>query len=171
MKRGLFFLFCAISMLLSALSSACADNLIEPGVRIDGIFFNMDYSLVQRGWGTAEQKEELANGVTLYKNVRYLTIFYVKDDRLAMVETFSRSFKTTAGIKVGVSTRFDVAAAYGAPLDQENYSFTGFDGTKRDLYSLIYKSLGIGFSFDPESQIVQSIIVFPSAKYVDILGK
>lgn len=170
MKQGLSFLFITAVILLITCSPMWADNLIEPGVRINGTFMNMDYSLVQKGWGVAEVKEELADEVTLYRNTRYLTIFYVKGSSLAMVETFSKSFKTTAGIKVG-SSRFDVTAAYGTPLDQENYSFTGFDGVKRDLYSLIYKSKGIGFSFDPESQIVQSILVFPSAKYIDILGK
>lgn len=170
MKQGNSFLFVTAVMLLIACSAAWADSLIEPGVRINGTYMNMDYSLVQKGWGVAEVKEELADGLTLYRNTRYLTIFYVKGSSLAMVETFSKSFKTTAGIKVG-SSRFDVTAEYGAPLDQENYSFTGFDGVKRDLYSLLYKSKGIGFSFDPETNTVQSILVFPSARYVDILGK
>ncbi len=170
MKNGFSIPIFIAALLLITHSPLWADNLIEPGVRIDGTYMTMDYSLVQRGWGVAESKEELAEGLTLYRNIRYLTIFYVKGSSLGMVETFSSSFKTTAGIKVG-STRYDVVAAYGAPLDQENYSFTGFDGVKRDLYSLLYKGLGIGFSFDPQTQIVQSIMVFPSGNYIDILGK
>jgi hypothetical protein len=145
-----------------------ADSLILPGERIDGAYMNMPFEIVQKGWGPADEKEEVNGGIKIHKNKRYLTMLYEKEGLLVMLETFSSSFKTQSGIKVG-SHRQDVTNSFGAPIDQENYSFICFDGQRRDLYSLIYKGEGIGFSFDPSTHKVYSIFVFPVGRYINVL--
>ena len=165
MKRG-FFLSILFIIFLSAVNiSVFADNLIKPGIRIDGAYMDMNFDLILRGWGQPDEKQEVSGGMTIYKNKKYQTIFYVIEGKLAMIETFSSSFKTDSGIKVG-SQRLDLTDRLGAPLDQENYSFTFPDGSTRDLYALIYKGIGIGFSFDPYSNKVLSVFVFPVGKYI-----
>jgi hypothetical protein len=145
-----------------------ADSLIVPGERVNGAFMDMPFEIILKGWGPAEDKEELTGGITIHKNKRYLTMLYEKDGVLAMVETFSSSFRLKSGIKVG-SHRQDVTNSLGAPIDQENYSFLCFDGQRRDLYSLIYRGEGIGFSFDPATHKVYSIFVFPVGRYINVL--
>jgi len=147
------------------MSNAAADTLIIPGQRINAAFINMDYYIIQKGWGAADEKLELADDLVIYKNKRYLTFFYVKDGKLAMVETFSPGFKTESGIKIG-SHRQEVMNSYGSPIDEENLTFTCPDGKVRSLYCQIYAQIGIGFSYDFQTHTVYSIIVFPPGNYL-----
>jgi hypothetical protein len=89
----------------------------------------------------------------------------VKQDKLAMVETFSSSFKTESGLKVG-SHRQDVVNALGSPIDEENFSYICPDGKQRSLYCQIYAGDGIAFSYEPETHQVYSILVFISGNYI-----
>lgn len=147
-------------------SYAGADALIVPGARIDGAFMDMDYYMIQRGWGSADEESAMGDEIKIYKNKRHSTIFYVQGSKLAMVETFSSQFKTEAGIKVG-SHRQDVVNAYGSPIDEEHYTFTCLDGKQRTLYCQFYKGDGIGFSYDPETHKVYSIIIFRPGRYLE----
>lgn len=162
MKRTILCTF-FISLLFCS-PFAYADTLIVPSQRIDGAFITMDYYIIQKGWGLADETLKIEE-LTIFKNKRYLTIFYVQGDKLAMVETFSSQFKTESGIKVG-SHRQDVVKAYGGPIDEETYTYTCLDGKQRNLYCQLYIGDGIGFTYDPETHKVLSIIVFPSGKYI-----
>ena len=166
MKR---IILCALAIFITA-TAVMGDNLILPGTRMDGAFIGMNYSVISKAWGPADESAETGDGLTAYKSKKYLTVFYVKDGALSMVETFSSSFITESGIKVG-SHRQDVSNAYGAPLSQENYTLACFDGKNRDLYMLLYTGEGIGFSFDSVTHKVFSIIVFPGGKFIDIFNE
>jgi hypothetical protein len=161
--------FLLLLLLLVALSPspAGADALIVPGMRINGAYMQQPESLVVRGWGQPDEKESRGEELTLYRNKRHSTIFYIKEGSLVGVETFSDRFKTESGVKVGIS-RQEVVSAFGAPIDQENYSFTCLDGVTRDFYSFVYKGEGIGFSFNPETHKVVSIFVFPVGKFSQV---
>ena len=153
-----------------AASMADADTLAVPGQRIDGAYLNLDYYLVQKTWGQADDAKEMDGGVTVYRNRRYLTIFYVMQGKVATIETFSTQFKTESGIKVGAHRR-DVQTAYGSPDDQADYVFSGFDERARNLYCQLYSGEGIGFSYDPGTHIVYSILIFPSGGFLNVFGK
>ncbi len=145
-------------------SSAGADALIVPGVRINGAFMAQPLEVVVKAWGEPDSKESRGDDVLVLMNKRYNSMFYVQEGRLVGVETFSDRFKTGSGLKVGIS-RQEVVSILGAPIDQENYSFTCVDGVTRDLYSFVYKGMGIGFSFHPDTHRVVSIFVFAVGKY------
>lgn len=168
MKNNIIFYLLLFFFITS--SKAYSDNLILPGVRINGAYMDMNFDIIQKGWGVPDSKQEQDGGVSIYRNKKYQTIFYVVEGKLAMVETFSSSFRTQSGIKVG-SQRLDLTDKLGAPMTQENYPFTCFDGSSKDLYALVYKGDGIGFSFDPSSNKVFSIFVFPAGKYINHLAK
>jgi hypothetical protein len=148
-------------------SSVWADALIVPGTRLSSAFMNQPMDLVLRSWGEPDEKEGRGEKMTVMRNKRYLTVFYEKEGVLGGIETFSSRFNTSSGIKVG-SFRQDVVNAFGNPVDQENYSFFCFDGVTRDFYSFVYKSEGIGFSFNPETHRVTSIFVFPLGGYLNV---
>ncbi|MDQ7822835.1 MAG: hypothetical protein RDV48_08590 [Candidatus Eremiobacteraeota bacterium] len=155
-------------IMLALALPACADSLAVPGVRLNGAYMDMLYEVVMKGWGPPDAKDELADGLTVYRHKRYLTLFGVMEGKVALAETFSGSFSTDKGIKTG-SHRTDVEKAYGSPIDQENYTFTYFDGSGLPLYSLIYKGDGIGFSFDPQTHRVRSLFVFPAGVYPKLI--
>lgn len=143
---------------------AQADALIVPGVRLNGAFMEQPHEVVVKAWGEPDAKDSRGEDLLILTIKRYNSFFYVKEGRLAGVETFSDRFKTASGIKVG-SHRQEVVSAFGAPIDQENYTMTCPDGVTRDFYSFVYKGEGIGFSFNPETHRVVSIFVFAVGKY------
>jgi len=143
---------------------AMADALIVPGVRLNGAFMEQPLEVLIKAWGEPDAKDSRGEDVLVLTVKRYNSFFYVKEGRLAGVETFSDRFKTGSGVKVG-SHRQEVVSAFGAPIDQENYTLTCPDGVTRDLYSFVYKGEGIGFAFNPETHRVVSIFVFAVGKY------
>jgi hypothetical protein len=154
----------SIFLMFFTCTAAQADALIVPGVRINGAFMAQPLEVVVKAWGEPDTKESRGDDVLVLMNKRYNSIFYVQEGRLVGVETFSDRFKTESGLKVG-SYRQEVVSTLGAPIDQENYSFTCVDGVTRDLYSFVYKGMGIGFSFHPDTHRVVSIFVFAVGKY------